>query len=246
MAKQTIRQVKTKWIPVKWIEVGDWNPNEQDAETFNQLCESLREIGWVEDVLVIPKVDENGDVVKDRYVLAHGHHKFEAARLLGMEKVGCKDLGAEIDLDVAKALSVRMNVLRGKMNPEKFVRLYQSLTSKYGKEQVINRMMRFADQDQLQKLLKSVKVGLPAPLRNKIKAAEDEIKDIEGLSDFLHRVFREQGETLKYSYLIFEWGGKTHTMVKMDAKLRKQIEALAARCSKDGEDMAKELSNALS
>lgn len=61
------------------LDLADWNPNEQDAQTFNKLVEQMREVGCLEYPVVIPHPRKPG-----KYLVVSGNHRVKAAGWRGV------------------------------------------------------------------------------------------------------------------------------------------------------------------
>ena len=121
------------------------------------------------------------------------------------------------------------NFIRGQIDPQKFAKLYDDLAKTYGQE-LTQEMMGFADEAEFERLYQSVKRALPPELQKGLEEAKKEIKTIAGLSQILNSLFARYGDTLKYSFMTFEYGGRKHTVVMMDRKLKDQVELLKKYC----------------
>jgi hypothetical protein len=213
------------------------NPNEMDDRTFNALCESIQEEGWTEPVTVVPSGDE--------YVIVGGHHRFDAAVTLGMERVPCWVLDpAKFDEDRQGWNLVKMNVLRGQLNPSKFTALYERMVKTYGAE-VLQSLMGFTSEDAFKKMYQDVRKSLPPELAKALDSTKDEIKTIDDLSLVLNRLFREHGETLPTNLMVFSWGGKDVLWVRCSDDLWKVVTGMAKRTVEDEGDMSQVLLEAL-
>lgn len=120
-------------------------------------------------------------------------------------------------------------IIRGQIDPQKFAKVYDDLAKTYGQE-LTQEMMGFADEAEFEKLYQSVKRALPPELQKGLEEAKKEIKTIAGLSQILNSLFAKYGDTLKYSFMTFEYGGRKHTVVMMDRKLKDQVELLKKYC----------------
>lgn len=227
-------------MQVEEIEVGklipdEMNPNEMDDRSFNALCESIQEEGWIEPIQVVPNVIDDG--VVDGYFIVGGHHRAKAAEVLGMEKVPAVVLDPKkFDEDRRQWNLVKLNVLRGKLNPEKFARLYEDLTKRYDSE-VVKTLMGFTSEDAFKRLYKDVKRQLPPEMREKLDSVADEIKTIDDLSTVLNRLFAEYGETLPSNMMVFSWGGKEVLWVRCSDAVWKGMKEIADDVAKKGGDI---------
>lgn len=212
-------------INVDLIDKNKWNPNEMDDTTFNRLVVELEETGFIDPIQVVPTDD-------GRYVILGGEHRWQAAKVLGWESIPCIILTDEKwkENDLCKFVTVRLNVLHGKTNAEKFMSIYNEMLDKYG-EDSLKDLFAYTDSDAWDKLTGSVKEalkasGLPAEMIEEYAKTVEEVKTVDDLSNILNRLFTKHGDTLKYNFMVFAWGGKDHVYVKCDDKLWKQVNGL--------------------
>ena len=201
-------------LPISRVKPNTFNPNTQSEEVFNALVENIREIGMVEPILVVPDSQSDGD-----YVVISGEHRLEACRVLGYETIPAI-IRQEFDEDMQKFQTVRMNVLKGKLDPVKFTKLFDDMAQKYG-EQMTKQMMMFVDDKAFKDVYMSVKKELPKDLQEKLEKTKDEIKTVDDLSRVLNELFSKYGDTLDQNFMVFTYGGKTHLWVLMDDELKK-------------------------
>lgn len=210
-------KMQIDYLPMDVLHGNDWNPNTQKDETFNKLVENIEEIGFVEPVMVRPLDDGQFEIVS-------GHHRVEAAKIVGMEEVPCI-IQEDFDEDMTKFQLVRMNVLRGELDPEKFTNLFNDLAEKYGSE-MTRDMMAMVDQKAFDKLYIDVRSELPKDLQKKLDKTKKEIKDVDGLSRILNNIFANYGDTLDFNFLVFSYGNKDHYWVQMSKAVRDTVERM--------------------
>lgn len=141
-----------RMIPIDLLVEAEWNPQKMSNKEFNALVENLRDVGLVDPLQVSPLPD-------GRFTVIGGNHRLQALRVLEYEQVQCV-LCDDWDLDHQKFQSVRLNVIHGKLDPEKFLRLYDEMAKKYGAH-VVADLMKITDEKALKGLIKDVKAGLP-------------------------------------------------------------------------------------
>ena len=219
-------------IPVAKLRKNDRNPNEQDERTFNALCQSILEEGWVEPMAtVVPAEDGMFDIVG-------GHHRYDATLVLGIEKGPCWVLDpAKFDRDRQNWTMVKVNILKGKLNPSKFTALYTDMVKVYGAE-VLQAQMGFTSEDAFKSLYQDIRRNLPPELAKALDGQKDEIKTIDDLSLVLNRLFREHGETLPSNMMVFSFGGKDVLWIRADKELWELVSGLAKDVAAKQGDMA--------
>lgn len=224
---------------IVWLDPDDcadnwWNPNKETAETFNLLYESIDDLGLVENIQVVPLVaeleeafneDEDKEKVRElinqgkKWLILHGSHRFEAARLAGKEAL--PEIPAVIleptDVYRKVAMAFRMNNIKGQWDLDTLPDFYNKLARNvpgWG-EQTVRDMMGVSNQKELQKLIDRTKKDLPPEMQQALEAAREEIKSIDDLSKVLNTLFSRYGEDLTYGFMTFTWGGKIHTMIRL-------------------------------
>lgn len=207
-------------VDINRIKPNEFNPQRMSDDKFNLLCNNIQRVGMNDPIQVVR--------LKDYDLIVDGEHRWRACKALGIKTVPVIIVELENE-DEVKFQNMRANILRGNIDPEKFAKLYDDLAKTYG-EQLTQEMMGFADEAEFEKLYQSVKRALPPELQKGLEEAKKEIKTIAGLSQILNSLFARYGATLKYSFMTFEYGGRKHTVVMMDRKLKDQIELLKKYC----------------
>ena len=227
-------------IAVDAIDPNPWNPNEQNSKTFDMLVEEMDAdgagVGYIDLIQVVEQVEPWG--VPGRYRIIGGEHRWRGLRVLGHETVECVVLidPKWHDEDLQKFVTMRLNSLKGKINPKKFMALYEDLSDRYAAEDM-QRHMAVADEDEWKSMTKDVRKQLESALvgaddEKKKKALEDfdkvakEVKTVDDLSNILNKIFTEFGDTLDLNFMWFSFGGKKHIHITMSAgdwKLAEQI-----------------------
>lgn len=207
---------KYQMLNVSDIEFADWNPNEQDAQTFNILVDSIREDGFVEPVQVIP--------VGDKFRVIGGEHRVKAVRTLGWKQIPAVIL-KEYTEDTQKFLTVRMNVLKGKLNPIKLNKLAEQYAKKYGQDQLA-KLFGMNDPKALDKVYSSIRKQMPEELKKKLDESKKEVKTIDDLSNVLNEIFRNYGSSVPYNFIYFTFGGKKHVLIQSNEKTFETVSGL--------------------
>lgn len=219
-------------LPLQLIDKNELNPNEQDERTFNALCESLQEEGWVEPMAtVVSKPD-------GRYTIVSGHHRTDAALALGMIDGPCLILDPDVfDADRQNWTMVKVNNIRGKLSKTKFTRLYNEMAREYSSEELQTRM-GFVDEDAFKAVYEETRKGLSPELQKRLDEQKDEIKTIDDLSLVLNRLFREHGEELQSNMMVFSFLGKDVLWIRADEELWNLVSGVASQTLKERGDMA--------
>lgn len=221
-------------IPIRKVRPNTWNPNVQDPAVFNALVDHIVDVGFSGSVGVrpLPPEDREGEW---EYEIVDGEHRYKAALILGMPLLPCT-VYEDWDTDKAMAETVAFNVLSGHLDPVKFTAMFNRLGSKYG-EGVAKQMMSFADEALFNRTYRKVKATLPPDMQQKLDQSRGEMKTLDDLSVILHDLFRKYGHTIEQSYIFFRYGGRTHLMVQMDAKVKSIADKLTERATADTIDV---------
>lgn len=229
------RAIDFRWIPIDFLVPNTWNPNHQDDLTFNLLQDEIAETGLIDPVEVVPLED-------GMYRIIGGEHRWRAAKNLGHEEVPCIVLTEAkwTDEDLQKFVTVRLNVIHGKLDPDKFLVLYKDMAAKYG-EEAMQRMMGYADSQKFQKMLGWVKKGLkdslPKEMAKDVEEATKEVKSVEDLGRIIQELFNKYGETVNQSFMVFTFGKQQHIYIGMDAKMRRAMDKVMECCRLLGQDI---------
>lgn len=211
------------FLKVDVLEANLKNPNEMTDSEFNMLCDNVEKMGITDPILVRP-------LAGDRYRIVGGHHRWEVAKLLGFETVPCTVVNdPDFDEDQEQFQVVRMNTIRGHLSPEKFMAMYQSLSSKYA-DTIMAESFGFADEDEFRKLIVQVKKTLPKELQKDFQKAAEELKTIDDLSKLLNSLFTRYGSTLPFGFLCMDFGGKDSVWLRLSNDTRKAVLAIGKMC----------------
>ena len=203
-------------LPIESIVPNEWNPNTMSTDVFNALVENIKEIGMVEPIMVVPSQKEEG-----KYVVISGEHRWEACKVLDYKTIPAI-VREEFDEDMEKFQTVRMNVLKGKMDPVRFTQLFDEMAEKYG-EEMTKELMKFVDERSFKDLYMEVRRELPKDMQDKLDSSRKEIKTVDDLSRILNELFSKYGNTLDQSFMIFTYGGKVHLWVLLSPEFRNKL-----------------------
>ncbi len=224
---------------IKDIHIDDcvpnpWNPQEMDDDTFNALAESIEDAGMIDPIQVVTQ--EGG-----KYRIIGGEHRWKACSVLGYETIPAVILKeGEFDEDRQKFLTVRMNILSGKMNPSKFYDMYSGLSDKYT-EETMQMMFGFAKEEEFKKLIDQTIKSLPDEMQEKVKEAKKEIRTIDDLTNLLNNLFTEYGDSLPSNVMAFSYGGKEVMWILAEKELWNTVKKIKSDAILGGKDMAEEV-----
>lgn len=212
------------------IETGNlvpngWNPNVEEDEVFNRLVQTIQEDGFDQPIVVAP--GKNG-----KFIIIKGEHRWRAARVLDYKAVPCvvKEDWDEIE---QRLRTVRDNLVKGKIDREKFTRLVNDFSTVYRMDHQIQiGLMGFADEREFYKFYISEKERKSKELEDALAESRSEIMRVDNLSQIINHLFTEYGDTLEHGFMFFMWGSQMHLMVEMTGKLKKSMEQVMEECKR--------------
>lgn len=240
MGVKISQELPTFDVPIDLIEPNPDNPNEMDDDTFDRLVEEMEETGIIAAIQIAPAPG-------DRFQIIGGEHRWRGAKVLGRETIPCNILTDEqyMDEDLRGLLMVRLNVIQGKMNREKFVSLYERMAKVYGEEQ-LQALFGYTSTDAWKKLTKGVEDALRdtniggregSSLASELKKKAGKIKTIDGLASVLSEILGENQGGLKHGFMVFTYGGKRHIHIAMTDELESAVDKLTGLCRDRGLDI---------
>lgn len=228
-AIEKTKSLRREMVHADKLFINDLNPNAMGTAEFNMLYDNVEKMGITDPLLVRP--------VGDKYRIVGGAHRFTVGKLLDMEEFPCTIVtDPDFDDDQEKFQIVRMNVIRGRMSPDKFMKLYESLGKKYADE-IMADSFGFADEEEFRKLVKQAAKELPKAMQAEFENAAKELKTIEGLSTLLNTMFTKYGDTLPYGYMFLDFGGKDSVWIRMSTATHKQVAELGNLCRENKRTM---------
>lgn len=234
-------QLRVWNIPVDLCVPTVDNPNEMDDETFNTLVEEMDESnpdspGFVEPIHVVPLED-------GRFQIIGGEHRWRGFKTLGKQTIPGIVMTDEKwnSKEFQEFMLVRLNVLRGKMNAEKFLVLYNRYVERHGNEK-LQRMFAFTDADYWQKLTGGTRqvlneIGAPPELLKDFDNKTKEIGSVDSLAAILNGLFSKYGDTLRWNFMVFTYGSKDHLMIQMSQAMAKHMESVKRWCRDNQADI---------
>ena len=210
------------WIDIELVHPNEWNPFEQNDETFNNLVDNMREAGFQDPVLVSPDKDKPGT-----FKVVDGEHRWQAGRVLEYKEIPCI-ICEDWDQDQQKFQTMRFNMIKGTMNPLKFANMFKELALKYGEE--VTRKLMAIDRKEFEKLYKRTLENVPPEIRKQLQKSKKEIDNVQTLSAVLNNLFKKYGNTVKNGFMIFTYGGKPHTWIMADGVVYDGLEQIKDNC----------------
>lgn len=212
-------------IPIDEFEPVEWNPNVEDLATFNTLVETIQQNGFTDPL----------DVVKvgDAYRIVGGEHRWKAGR-----QAGLKALPAVVhdwDEDEQMMQNVRLNQLRGKIDPVKFGRMWEQLRERHDRDTIMARMGFAGREKELDRLIGNTRKSIPKDMRAEFDKRVEKIQTVEDLAAVVQSLYARTGATLqKHGWMVLTFGGQTHLMIRMSDGTRKKLQKMLEGLSDAG------------
>jgi ParB/RepB/Spo0J family partition protein len=223
-------------LDIQLIEKNPWNPNTMSEEGLNRLIQEIEEVGFIDPIQVVPM--ESG-----KYRVLGGEHRFEAMLALGHVTIPAVVLTEDKwqDEDLQKLVTVRLNVLKGKLDPARMALLYDEMAKKYG-DQALQNLFAYTDKGAYNKMLGSIQRGLkqagvPQKVQKDFEESAKEAKSVEDIGMILNDMFASYGDTVSQDFMVFTYGGHEHIYIAMDEPLRAAMRKISSRCDGSGESV---------
>ena len=171
--KEKESTLKVYDIPMTKLLESTENPNEMTAQALDKLVDAIREDGFDEPIIVIPELD--GERETGNYVIASGHHRVKAAKVLGFTEVPAI-IKQGWDDDKRLISLVRRNILHGEINAKKFTQLVDTLRKRNYTEEMVKAVMGFTKKDAFENLYQQVRQALPTEKKAKLDEARKKLK----------------------------------------------------------------------
>jgi len=215
--------IRRENVSIDLLVVNSMNPNKMKAREFDLLVDNIQRTGLTDPILVRPIED-------GKYRIVGGHHRFDAAKYLDFKEVPCTIItDVEFDDDAEKFQLVRMNAIHGKLDPEAFFKLYNSMAGKY-QDDVLQESFGFADDKEFQRLIAQMSKDMPDDMKKKFKAAAKEVKTIDGLAKLMNELYTKYGDTLPYGFMVIDFGGKESIWLQVTKPTMKAAHAFGEVC----------------
>ncbi|NJL55762.1 ParB N-terminal domain-containing protein [bacterium] len=209
------------------------NTNRQSKHVHQELIESIREQGFDENLIVVPRNDgEPG------FFIVAGNHRRRAGKAAGMLEFPCvvRDDWDEVE---ARIQLVRRNYVRGEIDRVLFTEEVNRLSKEQGIAlDVLMERMGFEDANAFSNFYKEEKkreksIGASVAASQ----AASQVKMIDDLGVILSVLFEKYGNTVPHSFIAFPTGGKNHIFIQVTPALKKTMDAVTTKCVADGLDI---------
>jgi len=227
------------YLPIDQLQPNDWNAQSMDDVTFDRLVEEIRGaeeggVGFISPVTVV-------DLGNDTYRILGGEHRWRAARVAGLKRIPALVLPLDDwDEDQQKFVTVRLNILSGKLDPERFIGLYNEMVDKYG-EEPLQELFAFTDEQAFKRIVgqmtQDVKKTLPKKLSDEFTEKASKAKSVDDLAGIVQDMFNRYGDTVDQSYMIFVYGKQRHIYIKLDRQGRRAMDRVFQYCAETAVDI---------
>lgn len=231
-------------VPTELIVPAPLNPNKMKEETLKRLKQNVDENGFLDAVNVIPLSDGK------TFQINGGEHRWTVAKQRGMKEIPVDIMFDPKWQDEAEQeyQLVRFNVIKGEMDPEKMVKLYNKAAAKHGSEKVA-QLLGYTNQAGLNKVIKQVsqdmKSTLPPELSKQFEEQAKEATSIGDLNKIIQNLFKEHGDTVKHSFMVFTYGGKEHIYIAMNKTVHEAMKKILAQAKEKHLDVNDLLADAV-
>ena len=239
MSEQVLKitdDAEIRILPIDSLEPDPANPNEMKDEDFELLGESMDEDGLV-DVLQAAPVDDG------KYRIVGGEHRWRQAKRKGWKEVPVMVLLGERwqNEDHRRAMMVKLNILRGGMSPRKFFDLWMEMSGRW-KEENLGRMMGFAREEELQKVIGEYRKKLKeagvsgeqlADFDDKAKKA----KTVDDLRNIINTIMADNEKHGRRKWMVLSIEGQEHLYVECDNRLWKVLTEIGETVQNKGIEM---------
>lgn len=217
-------------IPLHLLQEAPWNVTEPNKRSVNLLARNIQEIGFAETATVVPLGTWEHDrsegiqrVTSGDFRIISGHDKKDAATIAGLTEMPCS-VAVGMSEDLQKLATVRMNVIKKKLNPEKFLAIFNEMSSKYS-EEVAKAMVMFTDEGVLEKHINHARSALPTEeMREQLDEKKSTVRSVDDLADVVQEIYSRTGSTsLDRGFMILSYGNKEHVYIAMDSKLNAAV-----------------------
>jgi hypothetical protein len=215
-------------LDIGLIDHNPWNPNEMKEREFERLIREISESGMIAPIQVVP--------MGERYRIIGGAHRFQVCQLLEYETIPAVILNDEKwqDEGLQRLETVRLNIIKGGLNAEKMIELYNDVSDQYGDEAMAD-LLGFTDERALAKIIGDVKRtmkddGLPDEAIDELDHQAEKIGDsgkfLDRLGEILEKIYTTYGSTVDNRFIYFDWGGKRHLYVEVTGPTFKRVQGV--------------------
>lgn len=229
-------EAESKRLPVESLVPNSWNPNTMNEKDFGRLVKEIEAVGFIDFPQVVPTDD-------GRYLILGGEHRVRAAKELGYTHIPCAVLSGKQwkDTDLKKMVTVRLNALRGRLDPTRMALLYNEMAQKYGAE-ALQQLFAYTDKHAWKNLVSGMEKavqssGIDKARSKKFQQDAREAKTVDDLTRILQQLFANYGDTVSHSFMVFTHGSKEHVYINMNDQMHADMKKVMGYCSEKGKDI---------
>jgi len=221
---------------IKLISVADlhpnaWNPNVCSEGMLEALKHEIQEDGFDQPLQVVPC--QCNQLHGAHYQIIGGEHRWRAAQSLAMPELPCV-VFSDWQEATQKIKTVRRNMLHGDLDSAKFTKLVHDLEEDGYNKETLASLMAFPSEAVMAKHIMEEERRIDTKVADEYQAAANrDMVARDSLSDVVHMLFRESGDTVDQGFLAFAYKGKTHVLVLMTPELDSVMMTLVQKL-KDG------------
>ncbi len=219
------------------------NKNKQSRHEFKETKESIKDNGFDENLLIVPRTKEEGE----GYWVVSGNHRLRAGKSLKMKEFPCV-LHTEWDGTEQQIQLLRRNMIRGEITKEGFTMAVNVLEEDSQLElAVIQDRLGFEDPDKFAHYYQEQREREETVATSTASSgAAPKVKMVEDLGLIVSALLEQYGDTVPNSFIIFPTGNKNHLFVQSSPTLKRLMETIRERCVRDGMDINVALSGLIS
>jgi hypothetical protein len=205
---------------------------------------TIKESGFLDAVNVIPRSDGK------TFTINGGEHRWRAAKSCGIKEIPCDIMYDPKwqDQELQEYQLVKFNVIKGDLDPEKMVKIYNKAAAKHGAEKVAG-LLGYTSQAGLDKIIKKVsqqiKDTLPPEVAKQFEEQAKEARSVNDLNKIIKHIFEENGDTVKYSFMVFTFGGREHIYIAMNKTVHSAMKKILAYAKEKHMDVNDLLADAI-
>jgi len=227
MNKKHVKIHKTKIVKKELLSEHPRNSNKQSRHVFKELRQSIREQGFDESLIVVPKGNEDPG-----YYIVSGNHRFRAGVAEGLDEFPVV-LRDDWDEATQQIEIIRRNYVRGEINKDAFTLAVNALAAEQEMDvDEIRAAMGFEDTEVFLELYKEEEERAEAAraAAAEHRSSTPSINMVDDLGAVLSVIFEQHGDTVPYSFLIFPAGGKNHLFVAATPAVQRSMSKVAEYC----------------
>jgi ParB/RepB/Spo0J family partition protein len=227
-------------VPVDRLIPNPDNVNHMDDESLQALAMEIQETGMISPIQIVPTEGEN-------YLILGGEHRWRACKMIGMPEVPCVLVSGDKwkDRDLFDLVAFRLNNLHGSQDPEKFMKVYERIASRYGADK-IQDIFKVTDERLWKILTKPIQKALKqAGVADEATDAALKEKDADKLSKKLGKLIAQHASSgQQYGSVLVSMGQKT-VIVSANERVFAMVQLLQQKAQSEKKDINELLEVAL-